>query len=273
MANDLVIYHQHTWIEELIRKYLFGKGLESLPQDPRELSDLPVWLKEQGYASTTIAVILAPIREAYAQAGIATRRIIRPPARPRGFLKDAVSAEGVQSILDCMECETGRNRAIVGLFLYLGLRDVEASRLDAGDFYEDNGKQWLRVWRKYRSCKDEKFLVTNSLLDTMLAYQEATLKDRLPDAPMFIGKKGKRLRPDCISRLVSGIMKKAGVKTSSRITPHSLRHTAITKVLLETKNVRMAQKFAGHTDVRTTERYLHDILSDEERPESYVNYK
>lgn len=270
--NELTIYNKHSWIAELLKDYLFSKGMEALPQNPCELSDLPAWLKGRGYASTTIAVCLSPVREAYAMAGISTRRIIKTPARPRGFLIDSVSANGVKSLLDALEAETGRNKAIVGLCLYLGLRDVEVSRLDAGDFYEVDGKHWLRVWRKYRSCKDEKFLVTGDLLETMQAYQKEKLKDRLPNAEMFTGKKGKRLRPDCISRLVSGIMIKAGVKTSERITPHSLRHTAITKVLTETKNVRMAQKFAGHTDVKTTERYLHDILSDEDRPESYVKY-
>jgi len=193
------------------------------------------------------------------------------PSKPLGFRKDAVSVDNVKTLIDYLEGETGRNRAIVALFLYLGLRDVEVSRIDVGDFYEDAGKNWLVVWRKYRSCKDEKFLVRNGLLDIILTYQEE-VKDRLTGDPMFKGKKGKRLRPDCISRLVSGIMKKAGIKTSARITPHSLRHTAITRVLTETKNVRMAQKFAGHSDVRTTERYLHDILSDEDRPESYVNW-
>lgn len=272
--NDLIVYNKQNWIAELLNGYLLLKGLTILPQDPREIKDYPEYLKEKGYAATTIAVCLAPVREAYAMVGINTKRIIKAPAGPKGFLKDAVTVNDMIHLLKYMQDKKIRDKAIVYLCAYLGLRDVEISRLDAGDFYLDGeGKHWLRIWGKYRSCKDDKFRVINSdLLTIMIQYQNEVLIQRQEKDAMFIGKKGKRLRPDCVSRLISGIMKKAGVKISSRITPHSIRHGAGTQLWYITRDIRLVQRFLRHSDIKTTQRYLHDIIPDDNRPESYVRY-
>lgn len=39
--------------------------------------------------------------------------------------------------------------------------------------------------------------------------------------------------------------------------PHQLRHTCLTRLYRETKDLRLTQKVAGHADIRTTSRYTH----------------
>lgn len=45
---------------------------------------------------------------------------------------------------------------------------------------------------------------------------------------------------------------------------HTLRHTAITWILKATGDIRLAQKIAGHADIKTTTKYAH-VLDDDKR--------
>ena len=52
------------------------------------------------------------------------------------------------------------------------------------------------------------------------------------------------------------LARRAGLAAASGLSPHSLRHTAITEILDATGgDLRRAQDFAGHADPRTTRRY------------------
>lgn len=54
-------------------------------------------------------------------------------------------------------------------------------------------------------------------------------------------------------------------KVKSKVTDfrmHDLRHTALTRLVRETGNIKLAQKLAGHKDIATTGRYAHASLDD-----------
>ena len=53
-------------------------------------------------------------------------------------------------------------------------------------------------------------------------------------------------------------LKKAGIKDFRF---HDLRHTFATYALMATKDIRVVQTLLGHTDVRTTQRYAHVLIS------------
>jgi integrase/recombinase XerD len=56
-------------------------------------------------------------------------------------------------------------------------------------------------------------------------------------------------------RLVRRLAGKARIPAADHISPHSLRHTAITEALEATHDLRKAQDLAGHADPRTTRLY------------------
>lgn len=49
----------------------------------------------------------------------------------------------------------------------------------------------------------------------------------------------------------------AGIEAWDRLSPHSLRHAAITLALDAGASLRDVQDYAGHKDPRTTRRYDH----------------
>jgi integrase len=257
-----------TWPGKVFRQYLTEKGLSTIPANPWELEDYVPWLRENGYKATSIVALLAPVREMYRRVGIETKRIVKGPKNRVTFLRDPLSEEDARALMSYAETHCSlRDCLIVKLMLYLGLRDVEISRMDAGDFFPFDDTHIVKLWRKGHTGKDIEKKVSGGLLKTFLEYQEQeSSTSRKPSEPMFLGAYGDRIRPDVVSRTIARIMKKAGVKNASnshRISPHSLRHTAITKVAKETKNSFLIMQFADHEDLRYTKPYLHHVESPE----------
>jgi integrase len=59
-----------------------------------------------------------------------------------------------------------------------------------------------------------------------------------------------------------------GIEAVGTITPHSFRHYFVTKVLLGSGNLKLAQELARHSTVAITQRYAH--LSDNELDKGYL---
>lgn len=77
-----------------------------------------------------------------------------------------------------------------------------------------------------------------------------------PDGPLFATRTGLPIDRHYLLRLVRLLANRAGIKAADRLTPHSLRHTAVTEVLDATGgDLRKAQDLAGHADPRTTRLY------------------
>jgi integrase len=245
-----------------LREYLDEIGYDGLPADPRGMKGYRSWLEDRHYAPNSVSACLAPVRLIYSTLlGVDTAKIIRSPKRAQGFLKDPVSEEDTAKLLRFVsEKACIKDRAMVYLMVYLGLRDVEVSRLDIGDFYKEDDLYFLRLWRKAHSGKDVRKEVSGDLLTVLMAYL-ATVSGRTVGEAMFQGQRG-RIHPVTVGTTVSRIMQACGVKNADnthRITPHSLRHTAITMYMKATGDIRGAQRFADHTDPRTTEIYAHDV--------------
>jgi site-specific recombinase XerD len=66
-----------------------------------------------------------------------------------------------------------------------------------------------------------------------------------------------RLRQGNLWELVRRLAHAAGIETWQELSPHSLRHSAITFALDAGATLRDVQDYAGHKDPRTTRRYDH----------------
>ncbi len=70
---------------------------------------------------------------------------------------------------------------------------------------------------------------------------------------IFIGKRGEKLKPEIIQRLLRGIRYKLILPENA--TPHSLRHTFATELLQNLVDLRSIQELLGHSSLSTTQKY------------------
>jgi integrase/recombinase XerD len=152
-----------------------------------------------------------------------------------------------------------RTAAVVRLPLHNALRLDEACAADIADLGEDSGHRVLRVVRKgARKAKLPLTPATVAALDAYLAdrAERAGLAEwRQLTGPLLATAAGGRLRQGHLWELVRRLARTAGVSAWEQLSPHSLRHSAITFALDAGAPLRDVQDYAGHKDPRTTRRY------------------
>jgi len=141
-----------------------------------------------------------------------------------------------------------RDHALLELLYATGIRAAECCGLDGGDV--DRHRRTVRVLGK----GDKERMVP--LGDVALAAIDAYLTSRgRPDGPLFTNRRGGRLTPRSLQRIVGRQARKLG--TTRRVTPHTMRHTFATHMLGEGADLRLVQELLGHSRLSTTQRYTH----------------
>jgi len=152
--------------------------------------------------------------------------------------------------------------ALVALLLVDGLRISEALGLDVDDVQGvDRGHRVVDLRRKGgRTARAALPPLVADAVDTYLAHRADLTpgydegpppgQDSLA-GPLFITRTGARWRPGNAARALTALAARAGVPGAARITPHALRHAAITPGV----PLHEVQDFAGHRDPRSTRRY------------------
>lgn len=195
-----------------------------------------------------------------------------------GFMKDCLSENDMQKVLGCLETKVKkakkhessfarelRNYAIVLLITTCGLRVSEVSSLDMGDLDAVLNQPVLWVYGKGRDGKMDFVSVPLALKILLVKYfniRHRLTKGFMASEPMFISYSrnsyGKRLSARTISQIVKKALIDAGFN-SSRLTAHSLRHTAVTLALKAGATLQQVQQYARHRLMDMTLRYAHNL--------------
>ena len=179
--------------------------------------------------------------------------------------RDYLTAWQILSVLETAKKTTNgcRNYAIILLMTTCGLRVSEVARANIEDFCRSGGSLVLFIHGKGRDGKTEFVTVPEA---TALAVSQYLNTREVVEAgtPLFLSQGGKnrnhgqRLSSRQISRLIKQTFLKCGLE-SSRLTAHSLRHTAITLSLQGGSSLQEAQQFARHSLITTTQIYAHNL--------------
>lgn len=161
-----------------------------------------------------------------------------------------------------------RDFALYTLAVNAGLRCVELSRATVGDLETRNGRPVLYVWGKGCAEPDARKPLAPEVYAIIKDYLDIRSDRPTAKSPLFVAtgnrSGGQRIAPETISKILKRSLIAAGYD-SSRITAHSLRHTAGTCVQDMTGNLYITQNYMRHKNPATTEIYLHN---DTERAEA-----
>jgi len=146
-----------------------------------------------------------------------------------------------------------RDRAILELLYSSGLRVSELTGLDWGDVDEDAAL--VRVLGKGR--KERVVPVGRPALRALAAYRAACSAEgqAVASGPVFRNARGGRLTSRSVARLMERHVLVSG--TTTKATPHALRHTFATHLLGAGADLRAIQELLGHASLSTTQRYTH----------------
>jgi len=164
------------------------------------------------------------------------------PSRPPTVL----SPEEVARLLGGFEAH--KYRVFFTLVYATGLRIGEACPLETRDI--DAARQVIQV-REGKGGKARLVQLPEPLLHALREYWKV---ERPPAPYLFTTRTGRPLSEDVARRALRLAAARAGL--SKRVTPHVLRHSYATHLLEGGADLRVIQVLLGHTDVRTTTRYL-----------------
>jgi site-specific recombinase XerD len=111
--------------------------------------------------------------------------------------------------------------------------------------------------------KDRPVFISQSAADAVQDYLDER-KDSLPalflnnsrNQPMT-GTNGnyRRLSPRSVERIINKYVRAAGI--TKHVTPHTLRHSFATDLLMNGADLRSVQSLLGHSNISTTQIYTH----------------
>jgi site-specific recombinase XerD len=185
--------------------------------------------------------------------------VLRTPKKSEA-LPDVLDKRELARLLRCVDREDvwsrehpgkrGRDRLLLALFAYAGLRRSELLGLDIEDL--DLAQRLLRV-RKAKGGRARVVPLHPALVPLAVDY----LNTRgMPIAgPLFVGVQGRRLSPTVLANTFRHYTRAAGVDVRKTVTPHTLRHVFASELLRAGANLRQIQELLGHKHLDSTQRY------------------
>jgi site-specific recombinase XerD len=179
---------------------------------------------------------------------------------------------------DASKLKGKRDRAILSVLLYHGLRREELTKLKVKDYCQTRrGVAHLRVHGKGGKMR---FVPTHPGTLTLIEeYLEAAGHGQNPDAPLFRPVKNNvhghtftALTPGNVyEQVVLKYLKKLGI-FGENMGPHVMRATAATNALDKGADIAKVQEWLGHANIATTRIYDHRKTRPEDSPTFKVSY-
>ncbi|MBO7720488.1 tyrosine-type recombinase/integrase [Candidatus Saccharibacteria bacterium] len=168
----------------------------------------------------------------------------------------------VQAMLDEIDLDTEaglRDRAIIELLFSGGLRVSELCNLNRDDINLERKEFVVRG----KGSKDRPIFIDDSAAARVKDYL-CVRHDSLPALFLNNSKNSgatstsgdyRRLTPRSIQRIIEKYTRAAGI--TKHVTPHTLRHSFATDLLMNGADLRAVQSLLGHSNISTTQIYTH----------------
>ena len=258
-----------------LKQFLLWLKSHEVTHPAREhIIEFKQYLVEKQLKETTISSYLSAIKRLFEYLSKTNKYDniafgIKQPLVNSGFKKLSLSVEESKLLLfsiDCSDIIGKRDYAMITLMLHTGLRLIEVCRSLKCDIKQEGENTLLYVQGKGHDAKDAFVVLTPSVISAIDEYLK--LRNYSESSPLFVSHSSKAVKEtplytNILSNIIHARLKNAGFD-NPKITPHSLRHTAITLALLGGSTVQETKEMARHANINTTLIYAHNInrLSD-----------
>ncbi len=240
-------------------------------------------LAQGNYAPATINAWLAGVKALFAWATERGKLAYNPATLIKGasrkgtkkhHKREALTSTEVRRVLATPDTtEQGlRDRAILALMAYTGVRSVEVHRADLKDLRNQGGRLVLFVQGKGHVELDDFVVIANQELDSALRSWLAVRGKQA--GALFCSlshrSQGERLSLRALRFIVKDYFDKAGVIGNK--TTHSLRHTAITTAIQAGAPLQKVMSMSRHASIDTLMIYAHELDRLEQPAEEMISY-
>ena len=175
------------------------------------------------------------------------------PKLPKN-LPRAVSENQIIKVIDILKCEKNkflqlRNTALIYLLWGCGLRISELLSLNNQEI-NDN---YIIIFGKGKKERIVPLLPEIKIKITEWIEWKHQNFNYANDA-LFISRLGKRLSPRYVQKLIEKLRQQLDL--DKNFTPHALRHSFATQLLMNGVDLRTLQMMLGHSSLATTQHYL-----------------
>jgi site-specific recombinase XerD len=186
----------------------------------------------------------------------------------------ALGDHQARALLDAPDPDTLkglRDRALLAVLLYHGLRREELCRLNVHDIHDRRGVSHLRIHGK--GGKTRYLPLHPGTAERIHAYLEVAGHGATPGAALFqpLRSTGAAITPDGVYKLVLAYAAQAKIDVQG-FGVHSLRATAATNALEHEADIAKVQEWLGHANIATTRIYDHRRHRPEDSPTFKVAY-
>ncbi len=248
-SRSTIEHHEYKKVS--IVEFLQDKNIEDITS-----SDISAWYKflSRNRSQNTVRNYISTIREVLDYMNLrginCLKKSLIPAPKRLDHIPEFLTPEEISSMIE--NASSLRNKCVISLLYSSGIRLSELINLNRGQIID---KRFTVIGKgsKARLCfTDER---TEKLLNTYLE----TRRDNCEALIVSVRYK-QRMTATNIQLLIKNSARNAGI--SKKVTPHTLRHSFATNLLVNNIDIRYIGKMLGHASIQTTMQYTHVVDND-----------
>jgi len=190
-----------------------------------------------------------------------------PRARTQTLAPKSLDKSQARRLLKEVELRaTLRDKALITLLLYTGMRVGEVVRLERNDLTISPRKGSILIRSEIAKGGKQRVIPVPLPARTVMTDYLVSRRDHSPS--LFVGQRGP-IHEDAVARIVTKYAKHADLK----ISPHTLRHTFAFTFLEQNANDLIGlANILGHENIQTTRIYTQKRLQDLQQSSERIRY-
>ena len=248
-SRSTIEHHEYKKVS--VVEFLQDKNIEDITS-----SDISAWYKflSRNRSQNTVRNYISTIREVLDYMNLrgsnCLKKALIPAPKRLDHIPEFLTPNEVSAMIE--NTSSLRNKCVISLLYSSGIRLSELINLNRGQIIN---KRFTVIGKgsKARLC------FIDERTEELLAEYLETRKDNC-EALITSVRYKQRMTATNIQLLIKNSARNAGI--SKKVTPHTLRHSFATNLLVNNVDIRYIGKMLGHASIQTTMQYTHVVDND-----------